>query len=52
MEYKIGEIVYHNLTNEEFLIIEFLVGLKYVCRGKDYQKHTFNQEELIGKNPN
>lgn len=50
MKYNIGQIVYHNLTNQKFLIIAYRVGRMYECRAEDYSRHTFEEEELRPEN--
>jgi hypothetical protein len=46
MKYKINQIVFHNLTNEKFLVISYEIEKRYMCRGADYQLHTFEEEEI------
>ena len=50
MKYHIGQIVYHNLTNEKFMVVEYEFGSKYYCTNEKYQAFTFRENELRGEN--
>lgn len=52
MKYQIGEIIYHNLTDEEFIVIEYRVGKEYKCRNRHYQTFIFKESEIRCRNIN
>lgn len=51
MKYNIGDIVYHNLTNEKFMVIRYGGGRTFICRGEDYCVHEFEEAEIRPPNP-
>ena len=47
MKYEPGQIVQHVLTGDEFIVTNLELGRRYLCRGKNYAIHTFDEIELI-----